>query len=108
MKQANEKKSGERLCYTCNVKPRMKRNSYCSGCHTERTMKAQARVKARQEKLVVNLERVGGFLEAISRIALDLEVANTPETRRYLRSQIDRESGNLALLATGVIKAQIR
>lgn len=107
-KESSYPKNETRLCVKCKERLAYSSGAYCGQCSSRVNMDNLARREKRQRDLAVNLTRVENFLEAISRTALELEVATSNETRRYLRTVIDREVSNLGLMATGLIKAQIK
>lgn len=104
----NEQNGTKRLCYSCGERPAYERGSYCGPCASKQTIANNAKRAKRQQELVVNLAKVDGFLDTISRTVFELEAAKSNDTKRYLRNVIDREVTNLGLLATEVIKAQIK
>ena len=104
----SEQNGTKRLCYTCGKRPAYKRGSYCGPCSSKQIIANSEKREKKQRELAVNLSKVESFVDGISRNVFELETAKSNDTKRYLRSVIDREVANLGLLATGVIKAQIK
>lgn len=98
---------GEMTCTKCGLEKAYQGQAYCPSCAGDLKARSLKRRKQRHEELTSTLAKIEFFHEDLIQLIGEIETPSD-EHQFYVRQQIARQVKNLALVAGGIIKKQLK